>query len=1025
MSGKSLEEVWRQMQAQRAQQQAQQQAQERNINEQREIARQEYIRRMRMNELVNYNPAASAPGAGGGSRVNITATKGQSILYSNFEGDKFTYFIYNFEMDILTDIKTINLPSNPDIAPITNGGFILISEDKLLFIELKGDVIWEETSDDYSGYVESVSRFAFAEYTKNGKKRLSMFDENNKLTQIDFDNDFYLSERDSSDEDPLWLNGLVITEESDTKKISIIKNGLNSPILIKESNTALAYVDGFSDTILTFDNNVSETWDSDGNRISSFDCSFLEPGEEFSFDFVSFLRDNSIVINLNGNNINLILFYSGNSKEFSYKQYPSNTNLQYSTTQINFHEQDDYDRYGTAIISFNNDSVLPIWSSDAELREESQVATGDYIAVSKNQENILTVIESKKLYFFSDEGFSNQISDGGDDMYDGGNEIYVGENQVAYTHTQADVDRDGGLLLNEFLMDGQISGASPSVFGEGSNYFTNLYPGLFVLASENINIPTFRTDGNIGADGGGYVDGYQFTKGEYEVFVKRTWGTTDPSINKIIIVKGSTSSISYTFDEDTQDDDMLLTNTEGINELYYLLTATHKGVKLTNQEIENLVDNFITSLGGANELADLLNILNSSFQTVTDFLDEPTSNYRILKSNILNNDEIIDTNIPLEYRYDIDNQLGNKSTILFEETITPQPGEFGWDNLNNIESRRYVTFFEATDNLSPSEIINKELVLKDVQSDKYWGIKFIDFNETAVDNVLWSYERRLISGGEFTGPTVSFTSNNESQQDVIEAGILALSKNERGSIFNSLLENYSDYNPEGTLWNSDLVYDDYIEKVHVIVSPEGQEIDKIRTPNFTNTISEGCVSVISNGLVKETWVTNNLNDKRWTKLDSFYDNYENTREISTGGLTFGNILLTNIRNDKFIIITNDSISEEFSPVGMPPTAFDSNKYESGISENFVYFTLPDEEDPFKYCLSFYNLNGELIAKKSIPTFNGFDIEINSNLGKRIFITYNKENGDKVVLLFNGKEIKEVDTGLESIDKSINDYGWWN
>jgi hypothetical protein len=38
-------------------------------------------------------------------------------------------------------------------------------------------------------------------------------------------------------------------------------------------------------------------------------------------------------------------------------------------------------------------------------------------------------------------------------------------------------------------------------FGEGSEYFTCMYPGVFVLAATNISITEFSITGNLGADG--------------------------------------------------------------------------------------------------------------------------------------------------------------------------------------------------------------------------------------------------------------------------------------------------------------------------------------------------------------------------------------------------------------------------------------------------------------------------------------------------------------------------------------------
>jgi hypothetical protein len=58
-------------------------------------------------------------------------------------------------------------------------------------------------------------------------------------------------------------------------------------------------------------------------------------------------------------------------------------------------------------------------------------------------------------------------------------------------------------------------------FGDGSSYFTNLYPGLFVLVARNIDIDMFMVDGELGADNNGSVIGGSFVVGDYTCYYKK------------------------------------------------------------------------------------------------------------------------------------------------------------------------------------------------------------------------------------------------------------------------------------------------------------------------------------------------------------------------------------------------------------------------------------------------------------------------------------------------------------------------
>lgn len=229
------------------------------------------------------------------------------------------------------------------------------------------------------------------------------------------------------------------------------------------------------------------------------------------------------------------------------------------------------------------------------------------------------------LYYFNDWDSDNfSISDGGMDMYDGANIMLTElENQIPYTHTQVEAFDDFvGLTIPDFLMDGSIVGGltSSAIFGTGSSYFTNLYPGLFVMCAATVSVDRFGIDGNIGTDGNGMVDVLQFTHsvGEnvYSAFVKRVYDTNDPSINQIIIVPGELTGITQSYDETTEDDTHILDGLSGRDKIYYLLMALREGVKLTDLEVEGIVSDFLDLADGLS-LESLLTELNSNYELVT------------------------------------------------------------------------------------------------------------------------------------------------------------------------------------------------------------------------------------------------------------------------------------------------------------------------------------------------------------------------------------------------------------------------
>jgi hypothetical protein len=251
------------------------------------------------------------------------------------------------------------------------------------------------------------------------------------------------------------------------------------------------------------------------------------------------------------------------------------------------------------------------------------------------------------LYYFNDVG-SNDIDDGGDDMYDGGNRIYTNLfSVIPYTHTQMTnppINGSDPASFGDFVYDGSVQNGD-SYFGLGSSYFTNIYPGLFVTTAYNVGVTDFEIDGNLGSDGNGQADTFDYTLtyggNDYSVYCKRVWGAQDPSVNHIYIVNTIDGTITHNIDTSTEDDLDTISNLTGVTQIHYLLFALAGGVKSTNTQIQNVVNSYL-SLIDSSDINNTLSNLNINFTGVTSNLPANQVSYKSLnfkQSNITGDTE--------------------------------------------------------------------------------------------------------------------------------------------------------------------------------------------------------------------------------------------------------------------------------------------------------------------------------------------------------------------------------------------------
>jgi hypothetical protein len=209
----------------------------------------------------------------------------------------------------------------------------------------------------------------------------------------------------------------------------------------------------------------------------------------------------------------------------------------------------------------------------------------------------------------------NYINDGGNDMWDGGNlfntnltQLYADAKEdnvdfglsIPYTHTKA-ASENWPVPYNPTPMDGTINIGDP-YFGNGSAYFTNMYPGLFILAASGLSITEFSITGDLGSDGYSY-DATVIAPTNYigwTAFCKtNTDPEGDPSVNHIFLVKGDITGIEHAFDNTGEyDDDALLNmNIENTDVIAAVFSSLPYSPAITKKQLTAIANKILEVAG--------------------------------------------------------------------------------------------------------------------------------------------------------------------------------------------------------------------------------------------------------------------------------------------------------------------------------------------------------------------------------------------------------------------------------------------
>ena len=194
------------------------------------------------------------------------------------------------------------------------------------------------------------------------------------------------------------------------------------------------------------------------------------------------------------------------------------------------------------------------------------------------------------IKYFSDDSDGQSdasIFNGCSDMYDGGNLFNTNLTQtynvarrddvnfndsIPYTHTQ---DENGNACdYYNPPMDGQIvsgTGIFNTASTTCSKYFTNMYPGMFMIAATGMNVAQFGVYGNLGSDGQSvvYANSDLTNYPDWTVYLKVNnddLGTADPNLTHITLVYGNINNVAQVVDcEGRYDDNVLVDNFNKVN----------------------------------------------------------------------------------------------------------------------------------------------------------------------------------------------------------------------------------------------------------------------------------------------------------------------------------------------------------------------------------------------------------------------------------------------------------------------------
>jgi len=408
--------------------------------------------------------------------------------------------------------------------------------------------------------------------------------------------------------------------------------------------------------------------------------------------------------------------------------------------------------YGVFIISFNDqetsyyiNTANNAWTltSHYYFRENSSY----FFPTSPENRSKIIETSGKSTYKFNDVQINGDpsIEDGGNNLFDGGNIISTNiaeGNDVAYTHTPmfpknlVNSDDYSQASNTQFIgrMDGSVVAGGLYDFGEEAQYFTNVYPGLFVLSVVNSSINSLWTYGSVG-NSNSKIDAYskQYTNNSntYTAYFKLRYGGwgTGTNVNRIMIVDNDGTGIIHNYSDGNPSLDgqeIYTDDGESIaNKIHLLFFATYGGGVPTETEVDNFVTSYLSYVDNVSigSLNTVLNSLNNNYSIIVGNLPpfDQNSNGRILSNTTFtsgfnlpefddmaigeNGFAIIYANPDRGYKYSV-----NIYSFNFQKLNQYDTEDYLWFNLYAIKDRYFVQTF------------NKVYIDPDIYTDFNFGM---------------------------------------------------------------------------------------------------------------------------------------------------------------------------------------------------------------------------------------------------------------------------------------------------------------
>ena len=173
-------------------------------------------------------------------------------------------------------------------------------------------------------------------------------------------------------------------------------------------------------------------------------------------------------------------------------------------------------------------------------------------------------------------------------MYDGGNYLVAqGFNSIVEGSSPS-----GGII--PYTGGATLSG--DAYYGQGSTYLTREdEDGIFILQVRG-NLATFvGISGGLGADGGGARSSLGFTVDGHQVYVKQTFGTSDPTIVQVFILACNPAGSSQSFFSTSTDSDDHQINNPGPNFDYFVVSTGSGGPSLDQASLTSIVQTYLAA----------------------------------------------------------------------------------------------------------------------------------------------------------------------------------------------------------------------------------------------------------------------------------------------------------------------------------------------------------------------------------------------------------------------------------------------